>query len=141
MSCDVTPLLRGSRSCSTSSSLTGSLQLLLYHPFLPPRPLSDSQLTFPGGQYSAEQLCIVAANSCGILPVYHSLFALASPCLQVWYPPNHIFTVDGSLSHVVVYRIRCLIARAARLWAEYEVCSSSLAGSGRGAGNLSAAAS
>ncbi|XP_053558847.1 tyrosine-protein kinase JAK3 [Bombina bombina] len=103
MSGENTPLLRGSRSCSTSSSAIGSLRLILY---VPSSPLADSQLTFPGGQYVAEELCIMAAKSCGILPVYHSLFALASQDLKVWYPPNHIFNVDNGITQIMVYRIR-----------------------------------
>ncbi|KAM4708941.1 tyrosine-protein kinase JAK3 [Discoglossus pictus] len=103
MSTEDTPLLRGSRSCSTSSSTLGSLQLIMY---IPSAPFPDSKLTFPGGRYVAEELSIVAAKSCGILPVYHSLFALASTDLKVWYPPNHIFNVDNGSSHVMVYRIR-----------------------------------
>ncbi|KAM4807921.1 tyrosine-protein kinase JAK3 [Rhinophrynus dorsalis] len=106
MSGEYSPLLWGSRSYSTSSSGTGSLQLLLYNSSLPSTSQSESQLTFPGGQYSAEELSIAAAKACEILPVYHSLFALASSDLKIWYNPNYIFTVDSSTSHVVVYRIR-----------------------------------
>uniref|UniRef100_A0A7D9NJY9 Tyrosine-protein kinase n=3 Tax=Xenopus TaxID=8353 RepID=A0A7D9NJY9_XENTR len=106
MSGEESPLLWGSRSSSTSSTATGSLQLLLYHSSLSVNPPTESQLTFPGGQYSAEELCIAAAKSCGIQPVYHSLFALACPKLKTWYNPNYVFTVDSSTSHVLVYRIR-----------------------------------
>ncbi|CAH2293251.1 tyrosine- kinase JAK3 [Pelobates cultripes] len=42
----------------------------------------------------------------GIIPVYHDLFALATPDLKTWYNPNYTFTVDNCTSHVVVYRIR-----------------------------------
>ncbi|KAM8960324.1 LOW QUALITY PROTEIN: tyrosine-protein kinase JAK3 [Pelodytes ibericus] len=101
-----TPLLWGSRSCSSSSTATGSLQLLLHFSSLSSSAHTDSQLTFPGGQYSAEELCLAAAKFCGILPVYHTLFALASPDLKIWYNPNYIFNVDSNTSHVVVYRIR-----------------------------------
>ncbi|XP_063770484.1 tyrosine-protein kinase JAK3 [Pseudophryne corroboree] len=106
MSGENTPLLWGSRSCSTYSSVAGSLNLLLYTSSLPSTPHLEPQMIFPGGQYSAEELCTAAAKSCGILPVYHSFFSLASPDLKTWYNPNHIFTVDGCIAHVVVYRIR-----------------------------------
>ncbi|XP_069818400.1 tyrosine-protein kinase JAK3 isoform X1 [Dendropsophus ebraccatus] len=106
MSGEDAPLLCGSRSCSSYSSATGSLKLLFYTSSLPSTLQSVPQMVFPGGQYSAEELCIAAAKSCGILPVYHSLFALAAPDLKTWYNPNHIFTVDGGIAHVVVYRIR-----------------------------------
>ncbi|XP_053312034.1 tyrosine-protein kinase JAK3 [Spea bombifrons] len=106
MSGEDTPLLWGSRSCSTSSTNTGSLQLLLHLPSLSSDPHSEAQITFPGGQYSAEELCITAAKNCGILPVYHPLFALASPDLKTWYNPNYIFNVDNCSSYVVLYRIR-----------------------------------
>lgn len=106
MSDEDAPLLCGSRSCSSYSSATGSLRLLLYTSSLPSTSQSDAQMVFPGGQYSAEELCTAAAKSCGILPVYHSLFALASPDLKTWYNPNYVFTVDGGIAHVVVFRIR-----------------------------------
>ncbi|KAG8594745.1 hypothetical protein GDO81_001319 [Engystomops pustulosus] len=99
-------LLCGSHSCSSYSSATGSLKLLLYTASLPSSSQSDSHIAFSGGQYSAEELCIAAAKLCGILPTYHSLFALASPDLKTWYNPNHIFIVDGGITHAVVYRIR-----------------------------------
>ncbi|XP_056374107.1 tyrosine-protein kinase JAK3 isoform X4 [Hyla sarda] len=106
MSGDDAPLLCGSHSCSSYSSATGSLKLLFYTSSLPSSSQSDPQMVFSGGQYSAEELCIAAAKSCEILPVYHSLFALASPDLKTWYNPNHIFTLDGGITHVVIYRIR-----------------------------------
>ncbi|XP_038628578.1 tyrosine-protein kinase JAK3 [Tachyglossus aculeatus] len=102
-----TPLI-GGRSCSLSSSEVGGLQLLLYHHTNAPRSVPDSSwiLTFSFGEYSAEDLCIVAAKACGILPVCHSLFALATEDLKCWFPPNHIFTVDDTSVQVLVYRLR-----------------------------------
>ncbi|XP_010003922.1 PREDICTED: tyrosine-protein kinase JAK3-like, partial [Chaetura pelagica] len=41
-----------------------------------------------------------------VLPVCHSLFALATEDLSCWFPPNHLFTVEDSRSQVVVYRVR-----------------------------------
>ncbi|XP_067169161.1 tyrosine-protein kinase JAK3 [Apteryx mantelli] len=102
-----TPLI-GERSCSLSSTETGTLQVHLYHRAQAPRAAPDSAgvLTFTFGEYTAEELCVRAAKACGVLPVCHSLFALATEDLTCWFPPNHLFTVDDSRSQVVVYRIR-----------------------------------
>ncbi|XP_010223078.1 PREDICTED: tyrosine-protein kinase JAK3-like, partial [Tinamus guttatus] len=103
-----TPLI-GERSCSLSSTETGTLQVFLYHRAPragPAGPDSAGVLTFTFGEYTAEELCVRAAKACGVLPVCHSLFALATEDLTCWFPPNHVFTVDDSCSQVVVYRIR-----------------------------------
>uniref|UniRef100_A0A8C3S991 Tyrosine-protein kinase n=1 Tax=Chelydra serpentina TaxID=8475 RepID=A0A8C3S991_CHESE len=102
-----TPLIRN-RSCSLSSMESGTLQVYLYHPANTPRsdPDMGSGLTFTHGEYLAEELCVAAAKACGILPVCHPLFALATEDLKCWFPPNHLFTVDNSSCQVVVYRIR-----------------------------------
>ncbi|XP_054661692.1 tyrosine-protein kinase JAK3 isoform X1 [Grus americana] len=103
-----TPLIR-KRSCSLSSTETGTLQVYLYHqaPTLPSPPGTTAGiLTFTFGEYTAEELCVRAAKACGVLPVCHPLFALATEDLSCWFPPNHLFTVDDSHSQVVVYRIR-----------------------------------
>lgn len=97
-----TPLI-GERSCSLSSTETGTLQVYLYHR-VPPG--AAGILTFTFGEYTAEELCVCAAKACGVLPVCHSLFALATEDLSCWFPPNHLFTIDESCSQVVVYRIR-----------------------------------
>ncbi|XP_064325582.1 tyrosine-protein kinase JAK3 isoform X1 [Phalacrocorax carbo] len=103
-----TPLI-GERSCSLSSTETGTLQVHLYHwvptPCSPPGTAAGV-LTFTFGEYTAEELCVRAAKACGVLPVCHPLFALATEDLSCWFPPNHLFTVDDSCSQVVVYRIR-----------------------------------
>ncbi|NXA56936.1 JAK3 kinase, partial [Nothocercus julius] len=100
-----TPLI-GERSCSLSSTETGTLQLFLYHRAAAAGPDPAGVLTFTFGEYTAEELCVRAAKACGVLPVCHSLFALATEDLTCWFPPNHVFTVDDSCSQVVVYRIR-----------------------------------
>ncbi|NXK55318.1 JAK3 kinase, partial [Chauna torquata] len=102
-----TPLI-GKRSCSLSSTEPGTLQLYLYHRAPAPRAAPDSAgvLTFTFGEYTAEELCVRAAKACGVLPVCHPLFALATEDLSCWYPPNHLFTVEDARSQVVVYRIR-----------------------------------
>uniref|UniRef100_A0A8C7QIJ7 Tyrosine-protein kinase n=1 Tax=Oncorhynchus mykiss TaxID=8022 RepID=A0A8C7QIJ7_ONCMY len=46
--------------------------------------------------------------SLGILPVYHSLFALAFDDLSNFYPPTHVFSTDESIS--IHYRVRFFFA-------------------------------
>ncbi|TRZ09692.1 hypothetical protein HGM15179_017422 [Zosterops borbonicus] len=109
-----TPLI-GGRSCSLSSGESGSLQVLLYHraPGTAPGPApgrapgsTAGALSFTCGEFTAEELCVRAAKACGVLPVCHPLFALATEDLSCWFPPNHVFRVEESRSQVVVYRIR-----------------------------------
>ncbi|XP_044276961.1 tyrosine-protein kinase JAK3 [Varanus komodoensis] len=102
-----TPLI-SSRSHSLSSSSSSTLQVHLYHrpDAVQLSPDTAGTLCFPTGEYTAEGLCITAAKACGILPVCHSLFSLATEDLSCWFPPSHVFTVDESFSQTVVYRIR-----------------------------------
>ncbi|KAM8795034.1 tyrosine-protein kinase JAK3 [Eudromia elegans] len=100
-----TPLI-GERSCSLSSAETGTLQVFLYRRAPRAGPDSAGVLTFTFGEYTAEELCVRAAKACGVLPVCHSLFALATEDLTCWFPPGHVFTVDDSRSQLVLYRIR-----------------------------------
>ncbi|RMC00984.1 hypothetical protein DUI87_22671 [Hirundo rustica rustica] len=105
-----TPLI-GGRSCSLSSGESGTLQVLLYHraPGTAPGTAPGSAagaLTFTCGEFTAEELCVRAAKACGVLPVCHPLFALATEDLSCWFPPNHTFRVEECRSQVVVYRIR-----------------------------------
>ncbi|XP_058583461.1 tyrosine-protein kinase JAK3 [Neofelis nebulosa] len=96
-----TPLIP-QRSCSLSSSEAGALHVLL-----PPRgPGPPQRLSFSFGDHSAEELCVWAAKASGILPVYHSLFALATEDLSYWYPPSHIFSVEDASTQVLLYRLR-----------------------------------
>ncbi|XP_036997892.2 tyrosine-protein kinase JAK3 isoform X2 [Artibeus jamaicensis] len=96
-----TPLI-SQRSCSLSSSEAGALHVLL-----PPRgPGPPQRLSFSFGEHSAEELCVQAAKASGILPVYHSLFALAVEDLSCWFPPSHIFSVEDVGTLVLVYRLR-----------------------------------
>ncbi|GCC21404.1 hypothetical protein chiPu_0019874 [Chiloscyllium punctatum] len=97
----MTALEDTSREGSQSEGV--GLKVYLYHSTAHP---SESTLKFYSGGYTAEELCISAAKASGIQPVYSSLFALATEDLQVWYPPSHIFQVDGSNPQVVLYRIR-----------------------------------
>ncbi|MBZ3872342.1 Tyrosine-protein kinase JAK3 [Sciurus carolinensis] len=96
-----TPLI-SQRSCSLSSSEAGALHVLL-----PPRgPGPPQSLSFSFGDHSAEDLCVRAAKASGILPVYHSLFALATEDLSCWFPPSHVFSVEDAGTQVLVYRLR-----------------------------------
>ncbi|XP_062968528.1 tyrosine-protein kinase JAK3 [Cynocephalus volans] len=96
-----TPLI-SQRSCSLSSSEAGTLHVLL-----PPRgPGPPQRLSFSFGDHSAEELCVRAAKASSILPVYHSLFALAAEDLSCWFPPSHIFSVEDVGTQVLVYRLR-----------------------------------
>ncbi|XP_022061096.1 tyrosine-protein kinase JAK2a [Acanthochromis polyacanthus] len=67
---------------------------------------SESGLTFPAGEYVAEELCIKAAKACGIGPVYCSLFGLMRESDRIWFPPNHIFKVDHSANETLHFRVR-----------------------------------
>ncbi|XP_033503192.1 tyrosine-protein kinase JAK2a [Epinephelus lanceolatus] len=67
---------------------------------------SESVLTFPPGEYVAEELCISAAKACGIAPVYCSLFGLMRESDRIWLPPNHIFKVLQSATESLHFRIR-----------------------------------
>uniref|UniRef100_A0A673A5U9 Tyrosine-protein kinase n=1 Tax=Sphaeramia orbicularis TaxID=375764 RepID=A0A673A5U9_9TELE len=99
----VTPLVIRDRGGSQrSSSSTGpGLQVHLY--FFP--ATKDANMMYISfGQISAENVCIQAAMKCGILPVYQSLFALASSDLSFWYPPSHMFNTDENLQ--VHFRVR-----------------------------------
>ncbi|XP_030150125.1 tyrosine-protein kinase JAK2 isoform X2 [Lynx canadensis] len=79
------------------------LQVYLYHSL---EKADGEYLKFPTGEYAAEEICVAASKACGITPVYHSMFALMSETERTWYPPNHVFHVDESTRHNVLYRIR-----------------------------------
>ncbi|XP_068429971.1 tyrosine-protein kinase JAK2a [Clinocottus analis] len=67
---------------------------------------SESVLTFPPGDYVAEELCIAAAKACGIAPVYCSLFGLMRESDRIWFPPNHIFKLQPTVTESLHFRIR-----------------------------------
>uniref|UniRef100_A0A803YQ85 Tyrosine-protein kinase n=1 Tax=Meleagris gallopavo TaxID=9103 RepID=A0A803YQ85_MELGA len=79
------------------------LQVYLYYS---PGKTGGDYLQFPAGEYIAEEICTVACKACGIMPVYHNMFALMSETDRVWYPPNHIFHVDEATRLMLLYRIR-----------------------------------
>ncbi|XP_041666012.1 tyrosine-protein kinase JAK2a [Cheilinus undulatus] len=66
----------------------------------------ESALTFPAGEYVAEELCIRAAKACGIAPVYFTLFGLMRESDRTWFPPSHIFKLDHPSSEELDFRIR-----------------------------------
>ncbi|OXB62783.1 hypothetical protein ASZ78_017079 [Callipepla squamata] len=78
------------------------LQVYLYYS---PGKTGGDYLQFPAGEYVAEEICTVACKACGIMPVYHNMFALMSETERVWYPPNHIFHVDEATRLMLLYRI------------------------------------
>nr|XP_056722667.1 tyrosine-protein kinase JAK2 [Euleptes europaea] len=79
------------------------LQVYVYHSL---GKVEGDYLQFPAGEYVAEELCMAACKACGILPVYHNMFALMNQADRCWYPPNHTFQIEGSASDTVLYRLR-----------------------------------
>ncbi|KAM9796670.1 tyrosine-protein kinase JAK2 isoform X1 [Syngnathus typhle] len=100
---ECTPLMIRDRGGSqrSSSSTGASLQVHLY--FFPPTK-NAMTIHISSGQVSAENVCIQAAKRCGILPVYQSLFGLASGGLSFWYPPSHMFNTEENIQ--VHFRVR-----------------------------------
>ncbi|XP_069779333.1 tyrosine-protein kinase JAK2-like [Narcine bancroftii] len=80
-----------------------SLKIHLYHATT---PHGETTMEFCSGRYTAEELCTFAAQASGILPIYNSLFALATEDTKIWFPPSHIFQVDGCTQQVLLYRLR-----------------------------------
>uniref|UniRef100_A0AAY4DMW6 Tyrosine-protein kinase n=1 Tax=Denticeps clupeoides TaxID=299321 RepID=A0AAY4DMW6_9TELE len=98
---ETAPLVHRERGGSHRTSCGPGLQVKLY--FLPVTK-AESSFSITAGQISAEDVCIKAAATCGILPVFHSLFALASEDVSFWYPPTHVFSCDEGIT--VHYRVR-----------------------------------
>uniref|UniRef100_A0A3B4GQY8 Tyrosine-protein kinase n=1 Tax=Pundamilia nyererei TaxID=303518 RepID=A0A3B4GQY8_9CICH len=96
-----TPLVIRDRGGSqrSSSSTVPNLQVNFF-----PVKKEATTLQITSGQISAENVCIQAGKKCGILPVYLSLFGLASEDLSFWYPPSHMFDTDENLK--VHFRVR-----------------------------------
>uniref|UniRef100_A0A8C9YKD0 non-specific protein-tyrosine kinase n=1 Tax=Sander lucioperca TaxID=283035 RepID=A0A8C9YKD0_SANLU len=65
-----------------------------------------SFLSYPPGDYVAEELCIDAAKACNISPLYCNLFGLFRERDRLWFSPNHIFQLDELASEDVFFRIR-----------------------------------
>ncbi|XP_060093361.1 tyrosine-protein kinase JAK2 [Heteronotia binoei] len=79
------------------------LRVYLYHS---PGKVEGDYLQFPAEEYVAEEICMAACKACGILPVYHNMFALMNQADRCWYPPNHTFQVEGSANDTILYRLR-----------------------------------
>ncbi|KAM3619642.1 uncharacterized protein V6R79_011176 [Siganus canaliculatus] len=89
-------MVRDRGGSQRSSSSTGpSLQVHLY--FIPSTK-DATTIHMSSGQISAENVCIEAGKKCGILPLYISLFGLASSDLSFWYPPSHIFNTEDNIT-------------------------------------------
>uniref|UniRef100_A0A8C8ILJ2 non-specific protein-tyrosine kinase n=1 Tax=Oncorhynchus tshawytscha TaxID=74940 RepID=A0A8C8ILJ2_ONCTS len=102
---ETAPLMNRERGGSQMSGSGSGLQVHLY--FLPATKVGTT-FNISSGQISAERVCVLAAKKCGILPVYHSLFALAFDDLSNFYPPTHVFSTDESIS--IHYRVRFFFA-------------------------------
>ncbi|XP_038625505.1 tyrosine-protein kinase JAK2 isoform X2 [Tachyglossus aculeatus] len=79
------------------------LQVYLYHSL---GKAEGDYLQFPAGEHIAEEICVAACKACGVTPVYHNMFALMCETERTWYPPNHVFHIDESTKHTILYRIR-----------------------------------
>uniref|UniRef100_A0A8C9R5I8 non-specific protein-tyrosine kinase n=1 Tax=Scleropages formosus TaxID=113540 RepID=A0A8C9R5I8_SCLFO len=65
-----------------------------------------ASLSYPPGEYVAEEICIHAAKECGVTPVYYNLFGLMRESDGIWFPPNHVFRLETSAEESVLFRIR-----------------------------------
>uniref|UniRef100_A0AAQ5XUD6 Tyrosine-protein kinase n=1 Tax=Amphiprion ocellaris TaxID=80972 RepID=A0AAQ5XUD6_AMPOC len=68
--------------------------------------VDGSFLSYPPGDYVAEELCIDAAKACNISPLYCCLFGLFREQDHLWFSPNHTFQLDDTASEDVFFRIR-----------------------------------
>ncbi|KAM8887852.1 tyrosine-protein kinase JAK1 isoform 1-T1 [Synchiropus picturatus] len=84
-------------SCSSSSSW--GLEIHFYRTDIPP-------LEYSKGCYTAEDLCVDAAQKCSISPLCHNLFALYNEAQGMWYPPNYEFKISSDSSLKLHYRMR-----------------------------------
>ncbi|XP_032435141.1 tyrosine-protein kinase JAK2 [Xiphophorus hellerii] len=67
---------------------------------------NSGTLSYPPGDYVAEELCIDAAKACCISPLYYNLFSLYRERDNLWFSPNHVFRLDDSASEDLFFRIR-----------------------------------
>nr|XP_020661758.1 tyrosine-protein kinase JAK1 isoform X2 [Pogona vitticeps] len=63
-------------------------------------------LIYTSGWYTAEDLCIEAAQKCSISPLCHNLFALFDESRNLWYAPNNVFQIDDKTALRLHYRMR-----------------------------------
>lgn len=97
------PLVVRNRGGSQSSSSSTGHSLHVHLCFVP-NTKEATTINISFGCISAENICIQAGKKCGILPVYLSLFGLASADLSFWYPPSHMFNTEENLH--VHFRVR-----------------------------------
>ncbi|XP_044056522.1 tyrosine-protein kinase JAK2 isoform X2 [Siniperca chuatsi] len=97
------PLVIRDRGGSQRSSSSTGLGLQV-HLYFFPATKEATAIHISSGQISAENVCIQAGKQIGILPVYQSLFGLASADLSFWYPPSHMFNTEEDLQ--VYFRVR-----------------------------------
>ncbi|XP_047443187.1 tyrosine-protein kinase JAK2 [Mugil cephalus] len=98
-----TPLVIRDRGGSQRSSSSNALNLQV-HLYFFPGTKEETTIHISSGHISAENVCIEAGKKCGILPVYQSLFGLASSDLSFWYPPSHVFDTEENVH--VHFRVR-----------------------------------
>ncbi|MEQ2310604.1 Tyrosine-protein kinase jak2, partial [Ameca splendens] len=92
------------RESSDARPAAPVLRLHFYHSS---QGAADSSfLSYPPGEYVAEELCIDTAKACCISPLYYSLFSLYRARDNMWFAPNHIFQLDESSSEDLFFRIR-----------------------------------
>ncbi|KAJ8277917.1 hypothetical protein GJAV_G00081640 [Gymnothorax javanicus] len=89
----------GSKSNPTVTATMRGPEIQFYLPGM-------TQLEYLKDSYSAEELCIQAAQKCKISPLCHNLFALYNESEEIWYPPNHMFKIDDNTSTKLHYRMR-----------------------------------
>ncbi|CAM4663958.1 unnamed protein product [Leuciscus chuanchicus] len=66
----------------------------------------DEPLTYPAGEYTAEEICISSAQECGVSPAYLSLFGLMRERDRMWLPPNHVLKLEPSANERLLFRVR-----------------------------------
>ncbi|XP_008416253.1 tyrosine-protein kinase JAK2 [Poecilia reticulata] len=90
-----------------SSDTRPAAPVLRLHFYYRSQGAADSgTLSYPPGNYVAEELCIDAAKACCISPLYYNLFSLFRERDNLWFSPNHVFRVDESTSEDLIFRIR-----------------------------------
>lgn len=84
---------------ASPSEIPPGLHIHLYTP-------SSEPLTFKGGCFTAEELCVEAAKKCSISPLCFNLFALYNEESRLWYSPTHQFKITDGTSLKLHYRMR-----------------------------------
>ncbi|PKU35089.1 tyrosine-protein kinase jak1 [Limosa lapponica baueri] len=64
-----------------------------------------SPIYYTSGEFTSEELCIEAAQTCSVSPLCHNLFALYDENKKLWYAPNKVFKIDEKTSHRLHYRM------------------------------------